>query len=147
MIKSGFAYEIKIPTKRNSYSNNLLCSYSLPPPEGYYTYLFPDTAPYSIEQSSTSACRCLDSLLYEHTEEGITPIKKEVLSCGDAIDKRLDGKMLTSNISITFRSNGKVKKSGATFLIYENSATVRKLASVLLVQFSNLVSLSLVWQR
>ena len=115
-------YEINIPSQGSSYSNNQLCTFSLPPPQlgHFYTYLF---HAYNIEQSSISQCQCLDSLLYEHTEDGMP--SKKMLSCGDKFDTRLDGKVSTSsNITITFRSNEAVTKSGASFFIYEYLPTV-----------------------
>ena len=42
-----------------------------------------------------------------------------VLSCGDKIDTRLNNKVLISDITITFRSNEAVTKSGASFLVTE----------------------------
>ena len=81
-----------------------------------------DKDEYNIEQSSVSRCQCLDSLLYEHTEDGMPPA--EVLSCGDEIDTRLEGKVLIDDITITFRSNEAVTKSGASFLVNEFSPVV-----------------------
>ena len=114
-------YDINVPSQSSSYSNNQLCTFSIPPPQSghFYTYLF---HAYNIEQSSISQCQCLDSLLYEHTEVGMP--SKKMLSCGDIIDTRLDGKVLTSDITITFRSNEAVRKSGASFFIYEYPPTV-----------------------
>ena len=79
-----------------------------------------------------SSCRCLDSLLFEHTEKG-SSVTKKVLSCGDKIDARLDGKVLIANITITFRSNEQVTKNGARLLVEEFLATVCKLVSVFVV--------------
>ena len=109
-------YEINIPRQGNSYSNHQLCTFSLPPPQPgqVYTYLF---FAHDIEHHSAIPCQCLDSLLYEHTEDGMPPAT--VLSCGDDTDTRLDGKSLISDITITFRSNEAVTRSGASFFVSE----------------------------
>ena len=127
LIQYGLSYKIIIPANNKGYSNNQLCTYSIPPPRtGYlYEYLFPDQ-PIDIEQSSNSQCRCLDSLFFEHTENGNPPVTKNVLSCGDTIDKRLDGKVLTSKITITFRSNEKERRIGGSFFVYEYTPMVSK---------------------
>ena len=56
-----------------------------------------------------------------------------MLSCGDTVDKRLDGKVLTSKITITFRSNEKVRRIGGRFFVYEYAAMVSKPVSILAV--------------
>ena len=120
--KKGFGYyEINIPRQGSSYSDHQLCTFSLPQPQpGHlYTYLLYS---YDIEVSNVSRCQCLDALLYELTEEYMDPA--QLLSCGDKIDTRLNGKVLISEITITFRSNEAVTRSGASFDISEYSAVV-----------------------
>ena len=107
-------YEINIPRQGGSYSNHQLCTFSLPPPElgQVYTYLF---LAHDIEHYGGTSCQCYDSLLYEHTEDAMP-----LLSCGDEINTRLKGKVLiSSNITITFRSNEAVTRSGTSFLVTE----------------------------
>lgn len=118
MIAMQPHYDINVP----SYSNHQLCTFSLPPPQpGHlYKYLL---YTYDIEQASNSHCRCSDFLKYEHTEDGMAPA--EVLSCGNQIDTRLDGKVLASGITVTFRSNEAVTRSGAHLSIAEFFPNVR----------------------
>ena len=111
-------YRIQTPKDDNgNYNNNQMCTYNLPPPqrEHVYEYLFPE-AP-RIEQSSTINLRCLDSLQFEHIQTENLSIP--VITCGDEIDKRIDGHEIISDIRITFRSNEKVQRSGADFFISE----------------------------
>ena len=115
-------YNIRTPNYNiGNYNNDQMCTYNFPPPqkEHVYEYLFLDNSPPSIEKSTASNFRCLDSLQFEHNTENLsTP----VITCGDEIDdyKQIDGhEAVLSDIRITFRSNEEVQKSGANFFIYE----------------------------
>jgi len=126
-----FTYEIKIPRDGGKYPNNQLCTFSFPPPQSWHVYMYTfEEGQYNIEQSSSIDCRCPDSLVFEHTEVNDTsPVS--ILSCGDQIDSRLDGKELKDSITITFRSNEKVRKHGTHFFISEYSLKVCKLVSMI----------------
>ena len=122
------SYRIQTPKDHNgNYYNNQLCTYNFPSPqsEHVYQYSFSKDSPPSIEKSTTSNLRCLDSLQFEHHAES----SGEPIICGDKIDdyKQIDGHCTISNITITFRSNEKVQKRGADFLILEYSAGVCQL--------------------
>ena len=67
----------------------------------------------------------MDSLQFEHIIKGHEESSGiPVITCGDEIDKRIDGRQVISDITITFRSNEKVRKSGADFLILKYFASV-----------------------
>ena len=122
------SYRIQTPKDDSGkYKNNQLCTYNLPQPkkEHVYIYLFPDDSPPSIEKSNNEKSRCLDSLQFEHIIKGHAESSGiPVITCGDEIDKRIDGRQVISDITITFRSNEKVRKSGADFLILKYFASV-----------------------
>ena len=126
-------FKVKTPTKSSSgkYKSNQLCTYHFPPPQGehVYTYLFPD--PPSIEQNTNNNLRCFDSLQFEHTlNASTTSENKPIITCGDEIDSCINGQIVISDITITFRSNERVQKSGADFLILEYFVGVCKLVLV-----------------
>ena len=114
-------YSVQTPKNGDGkYKKNQLCTYHFPPPQWdhAYTYLF--LQPPSIEQSTNNNLRCLDSLQFEHTLDVSTASRNiPILTCGDEIDNCIDGQIVISNIKITFRSNEKVQKSGADFLVSE----------------------------
>ena len=122
-------YGIQTPKNRDGkYNKNQLCTYHFPAPqrEHVYTYLFLD--PPSIEKNINNNLRCFDSLQFEHTLNASTA--SAIITCGDEIDNCIDNQIVISDITITFRSNEKVQKSGADFLVSEYFAGVRKLVLV-----------------
>ena len=121
-------YKVKTPTKSGIYRRNQFCTYHFPPPqrEHVYTYLFP--YPISIEQKVDANFRCYDSLEFEHTLNASTP--STIITCGDEIDSCIDGQIVISNITITFRTNEEIQMSGAEFLVSEYFVGVRKLVLV-----------------
>ena len=119
------SYNIRTPNYGiGNYNKNQLCTYKFPQPhwEHVYVYLFDEDSPPSIEKSTTSNFRCLDSLQFDHAENPDISL----IACGDEYDdyKRIDGCHVMSNITITFRSNEKVQKRGANFFILEYTAGV-----------------------
>ena len=127
-------YEVKTPTRNDGrYRNNQFCTYHFPPPQrGHlYTYLFDPEDPPSIEQNENNNLRCFDSLQFEHTLDTSTPSEnKPIITCGDEVDSCIDGQIVISDITITFRTNERVQKSGAEFLVVEYFVIVRKLVLV-----------------
>ena len=125
-------YGIQTPKNRDGkYNKNQLCTYHFPPPQGehVYAYLFLD--PPSIEKNINSNLRCFDSLQFEHTlKEPTASGNKPIITCGDEIDSCIDGQIVISDITITFRTNEEVQKSGADFLVSEYFAGICKLVLV-----------------
>jgi len=129
-----FTYEIDIPKHRRNYARNQLCTFSFPPPQSWHVYMYAfEEGQFNIEQSSSIDCRCLDSLLFEHTNAN-GGSRASILSCGNQIDSRVDGKELKDSITITFRSNERVQKKGTRFFISEYTLRVCKLVSMVYYQ-------------
>jgi len=129
----GFAYEINIPRRLGKkYPSNKFCKFSFPAPQSWNVYLYVfENGKFSFEQNNSIPCRCHESLLFEHmtlNANGVSPAS--ILSCGNQIDGRVDGKVLIDNITITFRSNEQVQKKGTQFFISEYTVQVCKLVSM-----------------
>ena len=114
------SYKIRTPNYDiTDYNNNRMCIYNFPPPqhkEHLYINLF--NKPPSIK--STTNFECLDSLQFDHHGEN------SIITCGDEFDNYtgIHGHQVISNITITFRSNQRVKKRGADFFVVEYFAGV-----------------------
>ena len=122
-------YGIQTPKNGDGkYNKNQLCTYHFPPPqwEHVYTYLFLD--PPSIEKNINANLRCFDSLQFEHTLNASTG--SAIITCGDEIDECIDNQIVISKMKITFRSNERVQKTGADFLVSEYFVGVCKLVLV-----------------
>ena len=120
LIGKTTVYDIKTPTEDGGvYPDKTLCTYSLPPRQFNHEYFFLYPTPLDIEESIIPF-RCLDSLLYEHTVKGMST--KRTLICGNHVPK--SGYVMSDIISMTFRSNNKVKHKGANFFVLESAIEV-----------------------